>query len=630
MESVYWHLIRTHFDEIRQSFPSCCKMNEKARSGASVLVHLLPSLFEKVGIIVIAAFLLSYMKPFRQMIGHEHRMSKKIMIIVLFGIFGIISNYTGIEIGNHDIPLGDWHTEIAPDNAIANTRIMGVAIGGLLGGPFVGLGVGLIAGLHRYTLGGFTAGACAIAAILAGVLSGFLGKNRQKHMMVTPWFALPICMALEALQMVIILATAKPFERAWELVQVIGLPMIFINGFGTLLFMLIIQSITRDEARTRAVQTNLAFLIADQTLPYFRQGLNQISCKKIAQIILGLTEADAVAITNEHSVLAHVGAASDHHFPKEGIATGITKKALEQGKIIVAKTKTDINCFHEQCPLQAAVVLPLQVQQKTVGTLKMYFKHPDKLSQVEQELAEGLAKLFSTQLELAKAEMQTELLKDAEIKALQAQVHPHFLFNAINTISVLCRTDVEKARGLLLELSAFFRSNLQGARQILVPLEKELEHVHAYLSLEQARFPDKYHIDFRIEPKLKEIPIPPFTLQPLVENAIHHAFPHVKNKGEIIIQAFVKDDMMHIVVEDNGKGMAGEKLVELGKRAVNSSKGTGTALYNISERLEGIYKGQASLAIESEMGHGTQVKISIPLNEKGAYVKDVESIYRRG
>ncbi|XHU85489.1 sensor histidine kinase [Peribacillus muralis] len=593
------------------------------------MVHLLPSLFEKVGIIVIAAFLLSYMKPFRQMIGHEHQMSKKIMLIVLFGIFGIISNYTGIEIGNHDIPLGDWHTEIAPDNAIANTRIMGVAIGGLLGGPFVGLGVGLIAGLHRYTLGGFTAGACAIAAILAGVLSGFLGKNRQKHMMVTPWFALPICMALEALQMVIILATAKPFERAWELVQVIGLPMIFINGFGTLLFMLIIQSITRDEARTRAVQTNLAFLIADQTLPYFRQGLNQISCRKIAQIILGLTEADAVAITNEHSVLAHVGAASDHHFPKEGIATGITKKALEQGKIIVAKTKTDINCFHEQCPLQAAVVLPLQVQQKTVGTLKMYFKHPDKLSQVEQELAEGLAKLFSTQLELAKAEMQTELLKDAEIKALQAQVHPHFLFNAINTISVLCRTDVEKARGLLLELSAFFRSNLQGARQILVPLEKELEHVHAYLSLEQARFPDKYHIDFRIEPKLKEVPIPPFTLQPLVENAIHHAFPHVKNKGEIIIQAYVKDDMMHIVVEDNGKGMAGEKLVELGKRAVDSSKGTGTALYNISERLEGIYKGQASLAIESETGHGTQVKISILLNEKGAYVKDVESIYRR-
>ncbi len=197
-------------------------MNEKARNGVNALVDLLPSLFEKVGIIVIAAFLLSYMKPFRQMIGHEHEMSKKIMFIALFGTFGIISNYTGIEIGNHAMPEGDWHAEIAPDNAIANTRIMGVAIGGLLGGPFVGLGVGLIAGLHRYFLGGFTAGACAIAAILAGVLSGFLGKRRRKHGTITPWFALPICMALEAIQMGIILVTAKPFERAWELVQVIG------------------------------------------------------------------------------------------------------------------------------------------------------------------------------------------------------------------------------------------------------------------------------------------------------------------------------------------------------------------------------------------------------------------------
>ncbi|MDK8210717.1 histidine kinase, partial [Bacillus subtilis] len=80
-------------------------------------------------------------------------------------------------------------------------------------------------------------------------------------------------------------------------------------------------------------------------------------------------------------------------------------------------------------------------------------------------------------------------------KALQAQVNPHFLFNAINTISALCRQDVEKARKLLLQLSIYFRSNLQGARQLLIPLSKELDHVHAYLSLEQARFPNKYEID---------------------------------------------------------------------------------------------------------------------------------------
>ena len=96
------------------------------------------------------------------------------------------------------------------------------------------------------------------------------------------------------------------------------------------------------------------------------------------------------------------------------------------------------------CPLHAAIVLPLTSNGKTIGTLKMYFKSPSGLSRVEEELAEGLAMLFSTQLELGEAELQSKLLKDAEIKALQAQVNPHFLFNAINTISALCRTDVEK------------------------------------------------------------------------------------------------------------------------------------------------------------------------------------------
>ncbi len=100
--------------------------------------------------------------------------------------------------------------------------------------------------------------------------------------------------------------------------------------------------------------------------------------------------------------------------------------------------------------------------------------------------------------------MQSKLLQDAEIKALQAQINPHFLFNAINTVSALCRTDVEKARKLLLQLSVYFRCNLQGARQLLIPLEQELNHVHAYLSLEQARFPNKYEVKMYMEDELKD------------------------------------------------------------------------------------------------------------------------------
>ena len=129
------------------------------------------------------------------------------------------------------------------------------------------------------------------------------------------------------------------------------------------------------------------------------------------------------------------------------------------------------------------------INQEVAGTLKFYFTNEYDNTTSTKQLARGLADIFSSQLELGQAEMQSKLLKDAEIKSLQAQVNPHFFFNAINTISALVRIDSEKARKLLLQLSQFFRSNLQGARNNTITLEKELQQVDAYLALEQARFP---------------------------------------------------------------------------------------------------------------------------------------------
>ncbi len=124
------------------------------------MLNLAPLMLEKVGIIVIVAFLLSQMKSFRQVIQNEHSRNEKILLILLFGAFGIISNYTGIEIQHNTISRAEWLSEIDSDSALANTRVMGIVIGGLLGGTKVGIGAGLIAGIHRYSLGGFTAFSC--------------------------------------------------------------------------------------------------------------------------------------------------------------------------------------------------------------------------------------------------------------------------------------------------------------------------------------------------------------------------------------------------------------------------------------------------------------------------------------
>ncbi|SDN51668.1 two-component system, LytT family, sensor histidine kinase LytS [Fictibacillus solisalsi] len=569
------------------------------------------------------AFLLSRLKSFRQIVHQEHNQKEKMLLILIFGAFGIISNYTGIEINNGAIVSQTWQADVDYDAAIANTRIMGVAIGGLLGGPIVGLGVGLIAGLHRLTLGGFTAEACAISTILAGLITGLLGRRfgiigRNR----SPWGAVAVGILMEIIQMGVILLTARPFEAASHLVEVIAIPMITINGLGTLIFIMIIQSILMEEERTRALQTHNALQIAQQTLPFFRQGLNFHSCGEAAKIILQATKADAISITDKKQVLAHAGAASDHHQPGQNMATLLTKKVIENGKILIARSTEEIQCYRENCPLQAAIVVPLQVRDETVGSLKLYFEDAEKLDQVEQELAEGLSKLFSTQLELAEAERQQKLLKDAEVKALQAQVHPHFLFNAINTISSLVRTDAQKARKLLIQLGVFFRSNLQGARHLLIPLEKEIEHVEAYLSLEQARFPGKYEVEFDIEPQLNHVLIPPFTLQPLVENAIRHAFSNRK-QGNVKVTAYMNRDKMMLTTEDNGKGIPADLIQSLGKESVRSEEGTGTALWNIRKRIQEIYGMEGSFMIQSEQDSGTKVTMTLPLTQNKWSENDV-------
>lgn len=579
------------------------------------MFDLMPLMLERVGILVILAFLLSRMKAFRRMIHHEHGLSEKLMLIAVFGSFGIISNYTGVEIAQGNISSQTWQIEVDGDAAIANTRIMGVVIGGLLGGPFVGIGTGLVAGLHRMTLGGFTAFACGASTILAGFVTGFLWKRFRIKDNFSPWKAVLTGIFMECTQMGLILLLARPFESAVKLVELIALPMITINGFGTLIFILIIHSILVEEERTKALQTHKSFYIAQQTLPFFRKGLNEHSCKKVAEIILKWTKADAISITNREIVLTHIGAGSDHHKQGQTLVTKLTKKVLEQGKIIKAKSKEEIQCPNSDCPLQSAIVMPLQVHNQTVGTLKLYFLDPSLMDKVEQELAEGLSKLFSTQLELADAELQRKLLKDAEIKALQAQINPHFLFNSLNTISSLIRTDADKARKLLLKLSVFFRSNLQGARQFVIPLEKELEHVEAYLSIEQTRFPDKYHVSFDIDQSLKKVMVPPFTLQPLVENAIKHAFAN-KEHGKVSIQAYAKNDQMILITEDNGSGIPDHLSRQLGNQTVQSNDGTGTALWNIKKRIEEIYGSAGAFHIKSDE-NGTKVTIKFPLEMKG-------------
>ncbi|GGE80835.1 sensor histidine kinase [Priestia taiwanensis] len=585
---------------------------------------LLLMMIERVGLIVILGFLLLHIKQFRWLLHKQNGYKVSFILIGIFSSFTIVSNYTGIEISGNTIMNNNWLQGVSSSSTIANTRIMGIEISGLLGGPLVGVGVGFIAGIHRFALGGTTALSCAISSILAGVVTGYIGYLYQKrNRVVTPKFSAMLSIYMVSLEMLMILFIT---DNGWSIIKTIAIPMIIVNSFGSFILLSMIQSILRQEEHAKAIQTHKVLLIADKTLPYFRQGLTEESCTQVAQIIYHFTGTDAVSLTDREKILAHVGLGSDHHLPSHSLITELSKEVLKVGNIMKAKSRGEINCKHEDCLLQAAIVIPLTSRGKTIGTLKLYFKDSNSLSPVEEELAEGLAKIFSTQLELGEAELQSKLLQDAEIKALQAQINPHFLFNAINTVSALCRTNVEKARKLLLQLSVYFRCNLQGARQLLIPLEQELNHVHAYLSLEQARFPNKYEVKTHIQDELHTILLPPFVLQLLVENALCHAFSKKQPICLVEIHVYAKQNGVHFKVKDNGRGIEPGKLEQLGKAIVSSKKGTGTALYNINERLMGLFGDGTTLHIASQLEGGTEVSFTIPTERKeGRTIENISS-----
>src|SRR5690606_12529993 len=182
-------------------------------------------------------------------------------------------------------------------------------------------------------------------------------------------------------------------------------------------------------------------------------------------------------------------------------------------------------------------------------TIKLYEPKRKLFSTINMSMAEGIAQLLSSQILYGDYQQQQTLLTQSEIKLLHAQVNPHFLFNALNTISAVIRRDPDKARELIQNLSHFFRSNLKQNINT-VTLKEELAHVNAYLSIEKARFADRLDVEIDIAAELLEVKLPSFTLQPLVENAVKHGISNLLEGGLVRIYSEKSPAGYAITVED--------------------------------------------------------------------------------
>ncbi|MDR7461696.1 MAG: histidine kinase, partial [Armatimonadota bacterium] len=222
------------------------------------------------------------------------------------------------------------------------------------------------------------------------------------------------------------------------------------------------------------------------------------------------------------------------------------------------------------------------------------------------------------QLELAHMDQQARLAAEAELRALRAQINPHFFFNTLNTVVSYLRDDPETARRLLLRLADLFRMNMELQGQI-IPFADEYQYIRDYLFIEQARFRDRLRVVYDIDPQVLKVGVPALSVQPIVENAVRHGIGPKNGPGTVEIRARL--DLLtlrvHVVVRDDGVGMPPERVAEvLAARSGNGDRRSGrrgVGLANVAERLRRLYGDAYSLQIDSTPGKGTTVHLRLPL-----------------
>jgi two-component system LytT family sensor kinase len=332
--------------------------------------------------------------------------------------------------------------------------------------------------------------------------------------------------------------------------------------------------------------------------PTLREGLSPDSARKSARHLRRLLGTAAVAITDVDRLLAWDGEGDRH-----------AEDALVNAKNVIATGRVKlldwVDCGSEDCAVRDAVIAPLIVDGQTVGTLAAY--NATASVALTRAVCE-VARWMSSQLELAQLDQSRTRAMEAEIRALRAQISPHFIYNSLTAIASFVRTDPSRARELLLEFADFTRYSFRRNGS-MTTLAEELRCIDCYFELEQARFGDQLQLAVRVAPEILGLELPFLCLQPLVENAVRHGLRGKAGQGTVTISAEDTGTEYTIKIVDDGAGMdpatAGAAL---------SGEGTSDAhaVANIQERLLAAFGPDHGLQLDSVPGEGTTVTIQVP------------------
>ena len=340
-----------------------------------------------------------------------------------------------------------------------------------------------------------------------------------------------------------------------------------------------------------------------------RGGLTEAGAERAIKHLRTLLGAPAVALT-DHSTTLAVDASGHHHAAD---ARGHASAALASGRTVVLGAR-DIGCDDPDCATPAAVVAPLTDEQTVVGCLVAY---APETTAVLVRAVDEVAAWVSGQLELASAEQHRRVLAEAELRALRAQISPHFIYNCLTAIAASTRTDPDHARELLLEFADFTRYALRRGGDFTT-LAEELRNTERYLVLEQARFGDRLRVSLRVAPEVLPTVVPFLVLQPLVENAVRHGLDADRDTVTVSITAADDGDHALLTVEDDGAG-ADPHAVAIALLGNDSTESVGSVgLANVDSRMRQLFGDDHGIVVETAPDLGTKVSVRIPKFAPGA------------
>lgn len=333
-----------------------------------------------------------------------------------------------------------------------------------------------------------------------------------------------------------------------------------------------------------------------------RSGLTETTATQAASHLRALTGATALAIADLDGVLSWDGPGEHHRFQVQAAA----RSAIAARRTNVLGLR-ELGCDRIDCQVRGAVVVPLETDQGPVGAL---------VTLVEGQPAPGLvqatletARFAGTQIALAELDSSRARLARAEVRALRAQISPHFIYNALSAIASFVRTDPERARELLLEFAEFTRYSFRRYGEFTT-LADELRAIDRYLIIERARFGDRLEVRLQVAPEVLPVGVPFLCLQPLVENAVRHGLANKPGTGTVTIVARDAGAECQITVEDDGVGMDPEVLRGGGDDATDAGQHVG--LSNVDERLRSVFGDAHGLVVETAPGAGTKVSVRVP------------------